>query len=288
MTVDLFLQLLVNGISIGLLYALVALGLVLVLGVANVFNFAHGDFYMLGAFALYGLYALLKVPFLISVLLSALIVALLGAICDQLVFQHVRGSLLKAAAATIGLGIIARQAALQSFGTAGKGVNPFIPGTARLGNVILAADRLALVVLCLFLIGLLALFLTRTKLGMAMRATTLNETAAQLQGIDTSKMYLVATATGFGLAGAAGAVTAPVLMVQSEMGHQMLFLVLMVVMLGGMQSALGAFVGGLLIGITSSFGFNFFGGLSEVFVFLICGIVLLFRPWGIFGRPIEI
>jgi len=288
MTVDLFFQLLINGISIGLLYSLASLGLVLVLGVARIFNFAHGDFYMLGAYALYAFYALLRFNFFLSVLLSAGLVALLGAFCNQSVFQYMRGNLLKAAAATIGLGIIARHAVLQGFGTAAKGVRPALPGVIHIGNISIGMDRMALIVYSLLLMGVLAWFLTRTKVGLAMRATSIDEVAAQLQGINARRMYLVAIAVGFGLAGVAGAIVAPVYTLNSEMGHEMLFLILMVVILGGMQSALGAVVGGLIIGLAMSFGFHFIGGLSDIAIFLLIGLILLFKPWGLFGRPIHV
>jgi len=288
MTADLFFQLLINGISIGLLYSLVALGLVLVLGVAGIFNFAHGDFYMLGAYALYAFYAVLRFNFFISVLLSAAVGALLGVFFNQSMFRYMRGNLLKAAAATIGLGIIARQAVLQGFGTAAKGVRPPFPGMIHIGNIILSADRMALIGYSLFLMGMLTWFLTKTKTGLAMRAISIDEVAAQLQGINTRRMYLLAVSLGFALAGVSGAIVAPVYTLNSEMGDQMLFLILMVIILGGMQSPLGAVVGGLIIGLALSFGFHFIGGFSDIFIFLLIGIILLFKPWGLFGRPIHI
>jgi branched-chain amino acid transport system permease protein len=288
MTVDLFLQLLINGISIGLLYAVVALGLVLVLGVAGVFNFAHGDLYMLGAYALYAFYGLLHLNFFVSVLLGATLVALLGAFCNESIFKYMRGGVLQAAGATVGLGIIARQAVLQGFGTAAKGVKPALPGLLRMGNVILSMDRAALIGYSLLLMGILAWFLTKTKAGLALRAISIDGVAAQLQGINARRMYLLAMVLGFGLAGVAGAIVAPVYTLNSEMGHEMLFLILMVVILGGMQSPLGAVVGGLIIGLALSFGFHLIGGLSDIALFLLIGLILCFKPWGLFGRPIRI
>lgn len=288
MTLQLFLQLLVNGISIGLLYALVALGLVLVLGVAKVFNFAHGEFYMLGAYALYAFHVTIRLNFAVSVVLSALAVALLGALCSRAIFQLIRGSLLKAAATTIGLGIIIRQAVLQGFGTAERGVSPILPGVITLRGVTVSIERLAVIGFGIFLVGVLAWFLTRTKIGIAMRATNLDEDAAKLQGINADRMYLVAIAVGSGLAGAAGAIVAPVLALSPEMGHAMLFLVLMVIVLGGMQSPLGAVLGGLILGLALSFGFHFLGGMSELATFFLIGIVVMFKPHGLFGRPIEV
>ncbi len=288
MTLQLFLQLLINGISIGLLYALVALGLVLVLGVAKVFNFAHGEFYMLGAYALYTFYVILGLNFAVSVVLSGLCIAFLGAICSEAIFRLIRGSLLKAAAVTIGMGIIFRQAILQGFGTAERGVRPILPGTFTVWGAIVSLERLAVIGYCLLIVGVLAWFLTKAKTGIAMRATNIDEEAAKLQGINTNRMYLVAIAVGSGLAGAAGAIVAPVLALSPEMGHAMLFLVLMVIVLGGMQSPLGALIGGLILGLVSSFGFHFLGGHYELAMFGLIGLVILVKPHGLFGRPIEV
>jgi len=288
MTGRLFLQLLTNGISIGLLYALVALGLVLVLGVAKVFNFAHGEFYMLGAFALYVFHVRMHFNYVLSVALSGLAIALIGAICSRFIFQPIRGSLLKAAAATVGLGIIIIQAILQIFGTEERGVVPIFPGTITLWGVMLNLDRLAMIGYCLFIVGVLAWFLRRTKYGIAMRATNLDEETSNLQGINTDRMYLVAIAVGSGLAGAAGAIVAPILAIGPEMGQTMLFNVLMVIILGGMQSPLGAVLGGLIIGLAFSFGFHFLGGYAELATFFLIGLIVLFKPHGLFGRPIEV
>lgn len=288
MTLQLFLQLLINGISIGLLYALVALGLVLVLGVAKVFNFAHGEFYMLGAYALYTFYVILGLNFAVSVVLSGLCIAFLGAICSEVIFRLIRGSLLKAAAVTIGMGIILRQAILQGFGTAERGVRPILPGTFTVWGAVVSLERLAVIGYCLLIVGVLAWFLTKAKTGIAMRATNIDEEAAKLQGINTNRMYLVAIAVGSGLAGAAGAIVAPVLALSPEMGHAMLFLVLMVIVLGGMQSPLGALIGGLILGLVSSFGFHFLGGQYELAMFGLIGLVILVKPHGLFGRPIEV
>ena len=288
MTVQLFFQLLINGLSIGLLYALVALGLVLVLGVAKVFNFAHGEFFMVGAYALYTFSVTLHLNFIASIVMAGLTVALLGALCSKTIFQLVSGSLLKAAATTIGLGMILQQAVLQIFGTAQRGVKPILPGFVALGGVRLSLERLVIIGCCLLLVGILAWFLNRTKTGIAMRATNLDEETATLQGINSKRMYFLAIAIGSGLAGIAGGIVAPIRALNTDMGHTMLFYVLMVLVLGGMQSAIGAICGGLILGIVLSFGFHFLGGLSELVLFFVIGVFIMFKPHGLFGREVEV
>lgn len=288
MTIQLFFQLLINGLSIGLLYALVALGLVLVLGVAKVFNFAHGEFFMVGAYALYTFNVILRLNFIVSIVMAGLTVALLGALCHKIIFQLVSGSILKAAATTIGLGMILQQGVLQIFGTAERGVKPILPGFVALGGVRLSLERLAIVGCCLLLVGFLAWFLNRTKTGIAMRATNLDEETAKLQGINSRWMYLVAITIGSGLAGMAGGIIAPIRALNTEMGHAMLFYVLMVLVLGGMQSAVGAVFGGLILGIVLSFGFHLLGGLSELLIFFMIGFFVMFKPHGLFGRAVDV
>jgi len=288
MTIQLFFQLLINGLSIGLLYALVALGLVLVLGVAKVFNFAHGEFFMVGAYALYTYSVALHLNFIVSIVMAGLTVALLGALCSKTIFQLVSGSILKAAATTIGLGMILQQGVLQIFGTAERGVRPILPGFVALSGVRVSLERLAIVGCCLLLVGFLAWFLNKTKTGIAMRATNLDEETAKLQGINSRWMYFVAITIGSGLAGVAGGIVAPIRALNTEMGHSMLFYVLMVLVLGGMQSAVGAVLGGIILGLVLSFGFHFLGGLSELLIFFMIGLFIMFKPHGLFGRAVDV
>jgi len=243
---------------------------------------------MLGAYAIYTFNFVYHLNFWMSLVLSALIVALLGAICSRTIFYFTRGNLLKASAITLGLGMMMRQAVLQGFGTADRGVSSIFLSKVSFLGARLSVERLVVIGYCLLLVGLLAWFLKRTKTGTAMLATNLDEEAAKLQGINTDKIYLIAIALGSGLAGAAGAIVAPILALSSEMGNAMLFMVLMVMILGGMQSPLGAVLGGLLLGLAFSFGFHFLGGLYELATFLLIGIVIFFKPHGLFGRAIEV
>jgi branched-chain amino acid transport system permease protein len=230
----------------------------------------------------------MRLNFVVSVMMAGLSVALLGALCNKTVFQFVSGSLLKAAATTIGLGMILQQAVLQLAGTAERGVKPFISGVLSIGGVRVSLDRLVIIGICVLLMGILAWFLNRTKLGTAMRATNLDEETALLQGINSNRMYLLAVTVGSGLAGAAGGIVAPIRALNNQMGVSMLFSVLMVVVLGGMQSALGALAGGLILGLLLSFGFHFFGGLSELLTFFMIGLFVMIKPHGLFGKAIEV
>lgn len=296
MEAQLFFQLLLNGLSIGLLYALVCVGFVVILAIPKIFNFAHGHFFMLGAYALYVFYVMLNLNFALSLVLAALSVGLIGAIIGRYVFMPIRPvagqrlgeSLLKAAAVTIGLGLILQQMILQGFGTASRGVKPIFPGVLNIGDVTVNIERLAVTGYALCLILILWWFLTRSRRGIVLRAAGMDDEAATLQGINTRGTFVVAVAAGTALAGIAGAIIAPVLALDPGMGAAMLHIAFMALLLGGMQSILGAGVGGLILGLGLSFGFHFLAELGELAIFLLIALVLVFKPTGLMGGRFEV
>ncbi len=287
MTLDLFAQLLVNGLATGMIYVLIASGLILVLGVARIFNFAHGEFYMLGAFATFALCQVLKVNFFISIFLATIVVSILAALCYRFVFHYIRGNLLLCAAASIGLSMMFDRGALVGFGTQERGLPPAFSGVMTLGHVAVPLEKIAVILLCVvIMLGLYGL-LMKTKLGKAMRAVKLDTEMAALQGINTMRVYALATVVGCALAGLAGGIIAPLFSITPGMGHAMLLKCFMVLIVGGLESMLGGVIGGLVIGMTLSFGYYFLGGLSEILLFSIIGVILVFKPGGLLGEVVE-
>jgi len=287
MTAALFTQLLVNGLATGMVYVLIASGLILVLGVARIFNFAHGEFYMLGAYATFALCQVLQVNFFISIILSMFVVALLAAICYRLIFHHIRGNLLLCAAASMGLSMMFERGALVSFGTQERGLPSVFTGVMAIGDAALPVEKIAVILLCVAIMLGLYYLLMRTKLGKAMRAVKLDTEVAALQGINTTMVYALAMAVGCSLAGLAGGIIAPLFSITPNMGHAMLLKCFMVLIVGGLESMLGGVVGGLIIGMTLSFGYYILGGLSEILLFSIIGMILVFKPGGLFGEVVE-
>lgn len=287
MTLDLFFQLFVNGLTTGMIYVLIASGLILVLGVARIFNFAHGEFYMLGAYATFALCQVLQVNFFISIVLATLVVALFAAICYRVVFHHIRGNLLLCAAASMGLSMMFERGALVSFGTQERGLPSAFTGVMTIGTLAMPVEKIAVILLCVAnMLGLYYL-LMRTKLGKAMRAVKLDTEVAALQGINTTRVYGLTMAVGCALSGLAGGIIAPLFSITPAMGHAMLLKCFMVLIVGGLESMLGGVVGGLVIGMTLSFGYYFLGGLSEILLFSIIGVILVFKPGGLFGEAVE-
>jgi len=287
MTLDLFSQLFVNGLTTGMIYVLIASGLILVLGVARIFNFAHGEFYMLGAYATFALCQVLQVNFFISIVLATLVVALFAAICYRVVFHPIRGNLLLCAAASMGLSMMFERGALVSFGTQERGLPSAFTGVMTIGTLAMPVEKIAVILLCVAnMLGLYYL-LMRTKLGKAMRAVKLDTEVAALQGINTTRVYGLTMAVGCALSGLAGGIIAPLFSITPAMGHAMLLKCFMVLIVGGLESMLGGVVGGLVIGMTLSFGYYFLGGLSEILLFSIIGVILVFKPGGLFGEAVE-
>jgi len=285
MHAELFPQLLLNGLAIGLIYVLVASGLIILLGVVRIFNFAHAEFYMLGAFITFGMCEILHLNFFLSIAITIAIVIVLGSFSYQFIFRRLRGDILLCTGASIGLSMILMRGALLGFGTQERGLHPPYPGNFRIGSMSLPTEKVIAVVLCIAVMFGLYFLLMRTKIGKAMRAVKLDTEVAALQGINTNKIYLIAFATACALAGLAGGIVAPVYSVTPAMGQGIFLKSLMVLTVGGMQSMAGAVIGGVVVGLITSFGMFYVGEFTEVLIFGVIFIILAFKPFGIFGVP---
>lgn len=287
MDVGLFFQCLVNGLAIGGIYAVVASGFTLVLGTMKIFNFAQGEFYMLGAFVAYAVCEVLHLNFVIALIAALLAMALLGVVLQRFIIRYTYGGFFHTVLATIAFGTIIRQTTVITFGKTDRFLYPVVKGRIEIGDIMMANDKLLLIFLGIALIVLLHYFL-KVKVGKAMRAVTEDQETAGLQGINARQIFLITMALGCGLAGISGAVIAPVLAATADMGHAIFIKILLVIIIGGMGSMPGALVAAFLIGLIESFGYQFFGGYNEL-ILLCCLLPLLyFRPGGLLGRPLAI
>ena len=275
---DYFLSLLITGLILGIIYALMALGLTLIFSILNVINFAHGEFYMLGGYASYlilgvftGIHPLLIVP------ISGLIVAGLGILFEIFFLRPMHEEQIArpaeyAVLVTFGLSFFLQNLALAQFGPYPHAPRPFFEGSVDLGVVNVSADRLTASVLSLLLLGALLLIINKTWLGKALRAVSQDKQAAAVVGINPNAMNTVAFALGVGLAAVAA--------IRSYI----------IIVLGGMGSLPGSILGGVVIGLVESFGAGYFPDPSRalnyktVFGLVIFALVLLLRPRGFFGR----
>jgi branched-chain amino acid transport system permease protein len=294
MTAVLFGQLVVNGLAVGSIYILVVLGLDVILRGTKILNFAHGQFYMLGAYTLFAAYQMLHLNFALSLALSGLAVLLLGALSYLAVFNIVQRRftvgapfsfrLLVSAMASVGLMMILQQGTLLVFGTAGRGIPSVFTQMIAFGDFRLPSERLVIILISTLACFGLYLLMFKTKLGKAMRAVSADSGAASLLGVNTFRIFLVCFAVGSALAGIAGGIIAPVFAVTPEMGTNMIFMAILVLIIGGIGSYKGTVLGGILIGLALSFGYQFFGGFSQVFIFILAIVILTFKPGGILGE----
>ena len=276
-----------NGAIIGSAYGLMGVGLTLIFGLMNVVNFAHGELYMLGAFFVYSLVAILQVNYFLSILLGMGGVLVFGGIIERLTIKPIRNApILMTALVTIGLSIFLKNTALVIWGGVPKKIpNPFPPASLKLGYVYVTQPRIFALLLTIGVVILLHYLIKKTKLGKAMRATFENKDAAALMGIRVDRIYLYTFAIGSVVAAMAGILLGTIYLVYPTMGELAVLKAFIIVIMGGMGNFVGAFFSGIILGISESLGAGFIStGYKDAVGFVIVILVLLFRPQGLFGE----
>jgi branched-chain amino acid transport system permease protein len=288
MSLELFVQLLINGLMSGGMYALVASGFTLILGVIQVFNFAQGEFYMLGAFITYGVVSALGLPYPVAVLAALVGVAVLGilfhlAVIRKTMFHGFFHTML----VTVAFSSLIEQTSLLTFGFRSQVVPPVFSRNLALGGLTLSSGKLIVIVGALIVMIALYYFM-KSKTGTAMLAATENKDVAGLQGINANKIFLVTMGVGCALSGVAGALIVPVISASTTMGATVFIRSMLVVLVGGTGSMAGALLAAFLVGIVESFAFQFFGQFSLLTIFVFVAALMFFRPGGLMGKPLPI
>ena len=283
----LFLQSLINGILLGGIYAACAAGFSLAFGVMGIVNLSHGDFVMLGAFTTYWLFVLLGWdPFLTLPLTLAALFSL-GLLLQKLTLSRIVGAPpIMSYLLTFGLHLVLSSLALRAWTADYRTLSPAYAGlNYSLFGVILPYSRLATFFLAMVLILGLYLFLYRTEMGRAIRATAQDGEMARLLGIRIFKIYAVTFAISAAITGVAGSLVAQTFVVYPQMGLPFTITAFCVVVLGGLGYVPGTLFGGLILGIFESLATTYLtAGLSLVLTFLLLLIMLLLRPGGVFGK----
>jgi branched-chain amino acid transport system permease protein len=282
-----FLIQVLNGVQYGLLLFLVASGLTLIFGVMRIINLAHGSFYMLGAYLAFSFAERtgnLWLAMLIAVPLTVVIGLLLEAALFRFLYDrdHLYQVLL-----TYGLILALEEVRSILFGDDVHGVRvpDFLNFSLRLTPTLsYPVYRLFMSAVCIAVGAGLYMFINHTRVGMSVRAGALNREMVQSLGIDIGLIYRLVFALGVALAAFAGMIAAPVASVFPGMGNQILIISFVVVVIGGIGSVKGAFIGSLLIGLSDTFGQVFARQISGLTLYLLMVLVLLWRPAGLFGR----
>ncbi len=276
-----------SGLIIGMLLFLVAAGVSLIFGVLKVVNFAHGSFYMLGAYFTLTVYGA-SGSFLLAVIAAALGVGLFGLLFERLIISRVYGSqVLMQLLVCYGVILILDDLVKIIWGAEFRSLgmpDAFLKPPLLLGGGVVPVYYLFLIVLTLIIAVLLGLAITKTRLGKIVRAVAINPGMASALGINTGLVYAGVFLLGGVLAGLAGALAAPVRSIVSGMGLSVVVESFIVTVIGGMGSVAGALVGSLLIGLVRSFGTIGFPLFTEGLMFLLMAVVLVLKPSGLFGR----
>lgn len=284
MTFAFFIQVLVNGLMLGLTYAVIASGFSLIYGIMRLLNFAHGDFYMLGAFATYLLCEKAGLGYFPAFILSMVLVALLGVIVYYIFFRPFREEHDPSLVIALAVAMLIGGLAPLVFGTDDQSVTPVFSGVFRFFGATLSIERIFVIVLAIVLMILLTLFIKFSRIGQAMRAVAQDQEAAALQGIGVNSTFVSCMAISSALAGAAGSLLAPLFVVNPYIGTHAVLKALVVVVIGGLGSIPGAVAGGLLLGFVESIGNTFLGGVTEILGFVIVMLILIFKPQGLLGH----
>jgi branched-chain amino acid transport system permease protein len=283
---DFIPQYLFNGLVVGCSYALIAVGLTAIFGLMEIANFAHGQFYMLGAFFAYWLTRIAGLDFWTGLAASVIGVMLVGVLLERTLFRFLRGaSLSSSVLATIALSIFLENLALNIWGPRPqKIISPFESGGIELLGIFTTPDRLLMLFLTFLMVLILHVCLRHTHTGKAIRATFQQREAAALVGINIDHLYTLTFAVGAGLAALAGVLLGTIFVVQPSMGGVATLKAFIVVTLGGASSFAGGIAGGLLLGLAESFGAIIAPSYKDAVGFILVILVLLYKPNGLFGK----
>ncbi|TAM37074.1 MAG: branched-chain amino acid ABC transporter permease [Burkholderiaceae bacterium] len=284
---DLLAQILVNGVLLGGLYAVMALGLALVWGVLNIVNLAHGAFIMVGAYVSWHLYTYLHIDPFLGLPITAVVMFALGYVLQRgLLNLIVRAPMFNTLLITFGLEVVLTYLAQLAFSADFRTINPPYAGSnLQWGPVVLPLARLGAFCMALVLTVGMWLFLLHTRLGRAIRATAQNLVAARLYGVEPRHLYAVTFAIGIALAGAAGGLYGTVSQINPYIGATLTAKSFAIAIIGGLDNPLGVLVGGLFLGIVESLTTLYIGPtFADVASFGILVLVLVVRPTGLLGK----
>ncbi len=284
-----FMGQLMLGLVNGAFYAMLSLGLAVIFGLLGIVNFAHGALYMLGAFAAWIMLDRFGMNYWFALVLAPLTVGILGIIIERLFLKHLyKLDPLYGLLLTFGLALVLEGVFREIYGVSGQNYNvpDLLAGAMDLGFMRLPIYRAWVVVVSLVVCLGTWFLIERTRLGAYLRAGTENAPLVQAFGVNVPMMVMLTYGAGAALAALAGVLAAPIIQVNPLMGSNLIIVVFAVVVIGGMGSILGSVITGLGLGIVEGLTRVFYPEASNIVVFVIMVIVLMFRPAGLFGKEV--
>ncbi len=289
-----FITYFINGISLGSIYALIALGYTMVYGIAKMLNFAHGDVIMVGAFVVYTICSTLGLPPVIGVLVAVVFCTVLGIGIERIAYKPLRkaASPLAVLITAIGVSYLLQNVALLIFGANTKSFTSVIsmePIKLADGQISISGETIVTIAVCIVIMIALMLFINKTKMGQAMLAVSEDKGAAKLMGINVDGTIALTFAIGSALAAIAGVLLCSAYpSLTPYTGSMPGIKAFVAAVFGGIGSIPGAFIGGILLGIIEIFGKAYISSqLSDAIVFAVLIIVLLVKPTGLLGKNIQ-
>ena len=285
-------QILANGLYLGAQYALIALGLTLIFSLMNVLNFAHGQMYVFGGFVTYTVVAQFGLPFIVGLLASAAVLAVLGGLIEKFLFRPVirrskreESTMLLAA----GIAFFLDAVILLLFGEKQRGVPKIVNGVLNWDlRIIMPYDRILIGVLAITLIVGFILFMQSSRAGRAMRVLAQDRMAAQLMGVDVDRYSMIGFALGAMLAGLVGGLLVTITGINLGMGGPTSVKAFLMIMIGGAGVISGAIAGGFILGMMESVGLTLlaaYGDITYLVIFATLMVFLAIRPQGLMGKP---
>lgn len=285
-TLELFVMQMFTGLALGTVFVLMAVGLSLIFGLLTVVNFAHGAFYMVGAYV--GVFLMgLTGNFWVSLVLVPIVVGTLGLVIERFLVRPLYGRGIDyPLLLTFGLALVLVELVRIIFGLEGKSfdVPEVLSGAVNIGVGYFPLYRLFLIGVTSFIVFALWLFIEKTPYGLIIRAGARDPEIVRILGVDISKVWLIVFAIGTGVAGLAGVLAAPMRSVIPDMGSTVLVEAFVVTVVGGMGSLVGAVVAGMLVGVVVAMTSLFWPSLADLSMFVLMAVVLIVRPQGLFGQ----
>jgi branched-chain amino acid transport system permease protein len=289
--VEYFLDLLIVGVSIGMVYGLVALGISLIFSGLDIIHFAHGEIYMLGAFVGLTIAQLTGFNYVVTLLLAMLCTGVIGIVLERVFYRRLTrggGGYTVAGMGMIicgfGMSIVLQNVAALIWGAKASALPYDFGWPFEIGGIVVPRTYLWIIVSALVIAASLHLFLKHTRLGLAVRAVAANKEIAYLMGINVPLMISLIFGAACALAAAAGMLVAPINYIQVLMGIGILIKAFAAAVVGGFGSLPGALLGGIIVGITESLGAGYLSGAyKDIYAFLLLIFVLMVKPTGLFG-----
>ena len=283
-----FIQLFLNCLVLSANYILLALGLTLIFGILRALNFAHGTFYIVGAYVVFALAKMAGINYFLATIAAMGVVGALGVLVEAGILYPLADKVKVAAlGAILGVNLVLEGVLAFIFEGEDVAVGSFFTGTVSFAGATLSVERIMVVVLCgVTLLGVYQ-WIQKTRQGIAIRALAENMKVANLQGINTRLIRYLVMAIASCVAAFAGAIVSPLFYINPYMGGHVVFKALLIVAVGGMGSIEGSILAGLLIGFVECIGVTYLGPIAEVISFLMVIAIFLFRPRGLMGVEYE-